>query len=820
MSAPIFRFTLTHANLGSLVVSEPDGWKDAKLKLERHPDFHSLVEYFEGSFIHYGENNVDIGGADFIRQCENLYGFNTDLTETIDVTFDGFNYENIFTGLKDFTGLQEVQDNKIEIPTIPDSLWAKFISRLDTPVDLRSTTDLDGNPVTPVEPVDINLPSQKVRQNYSATSNTPGSTSEDVTVIVNGTYYQMSFDNRTLDEIDEIFDEIPQLDNSVQPVPWFEPKYAGTYTFDIVTTAYDYLVSGGFNYDLGKDISDYIRFYLNVDGTEYPFTVGRSFDSDNISGGRVYSINLQVQLNAGSKVNLYGKAIDDLTVGVGTWTGEIRWNGPVVFGALDPDEDVTPYAIIRADTTFPSTEAKGFYLHDALAGVIERICGTNSFYSSVLGRTDTNMRQYASNGCYSSFVLLKGLQIRGYSLEQKVFSASFNQLWKGADPILNLGLGKESVNGISYIRAEKKQQEYEVDTVSILVSNIRTIAREYDTDRIFSSLQFGYSKWQSENISGIDDPQSKREWATIINKVKNKLIQYSDFIAASNAIELTRREEIKESKDYKYDNDIFIIALNEDDVSPDRYRPETDENFNSITGLLNADTRYNSILTPLRNALRWAPYWNGCLQKYQSSTVKFVSGEGNYDMASDYSCLSGKQCLAVICDPLSEKQDISLSSYGGVFGYMHLPLLYTIEIINFSWDDYVAIRDNKRKCIGISQTLDNYKRFFIKELTYEICHSKAKIVMWPFDETPIQVIETTQPIIDYDPPVEEDCGDRVRLLEDGDERITEDGECRNLEDGGTIFFYNSSEGGAAQYFYNDSEIPPADDIIFYNANEL
>jgi len=142
---------------------------------------------------------------------------------------------------------------------------------------------------------------------------------------------------------------------------------------------------------------------------------------------------------------------------------------------------------------------------------------------------------------------------------------------------------------------------------------------------------------------------------------------------------------------------VFIIALNDDDVSPDRYQPELDENFDSITGLVLSNKRYNSILTPMRSLLRWGNVWNGCLyQNYQNSFLKFVSGEGNFDMSSDYSCGSGYMCLGVICDNLSEKQDIPLgppSNYGSVFGYLHLPMLYTVEIINFTWDDYLLTRN-------------------------------------------------------------------------------------------------------------------------------
>lgn len=704
-----------------LQISEPDGWKEAKLKLERHPDFHSLVEYFEGGFIYYGENNVDIGGADFIRSTESLYGYNADIIEEIDVSFDSSVYENIFTGLLDLTTLQEVRDNKIEAATIPDNLWSKFISRLDTPVDLRSTTDLDGNPISPVEPIDINLPSQKVRQVYSA-DYTDDDNIDGVRqyVIPAGEYGIIDFESPILDEIKEKFNYLNTNDPEV-PFEMFSMEYAGSYAFNVQLSASTTPLGV-----LGSSLTDIVvRFQINND-TPINFTKTNG-GTNGINGNSVYTYNAVHQLKVSDQIRIYYE------------------NTGGVSRTFYTSGKTFSFIRVTADTTYESTDAKGFYLHDVFAGIVNRIVGSNVFYSDVLGRTDTNMRAYGSNGCYSGFALLKGLQIRGYLLEDKIFSISFNQAWKGADPIFNLGLRRDN-NG-DFIRIERKNAEYDPTSVSVSIENVRTISREYDTSRIIGTIQVGYNKWQSENISGIDDVQSKREFSTVVSgKTKTKLTLHSEFIGASLAFEQTRRQKIEKSKDYKFDDDIFILALNSDDVSPDRYRPETNENFstvNPITGLLNADTRYNTILSPVRNLLRWGNYWNGCLQNYQSSSVKFVSGEGNYDMVSDYNCSgTGLSCLAVSCDPLSEKGDISLSVYGPGLGYLHLPMLYTVEIINFSWDDYVMIRNNPTKAISVSQSETNLKRFFIKELTFEICKSKCKIVMWPYEDAPIRVIDT------------------------------------------------------------------------------
>src|SRR5688500_2988110 len=102
-----FRFTLTHDTLGSLELSEPDAWKSAVLKLERHEVFHSLIEYFEGSFILYGNNGIVNGGIDFIKEVELLDGVDATILIDIDLTFDDISFSNVFNGQFKLADLEE-----------------------------------------------------------------------------------------------------------------------------------------------------------------------------------------------------------------------------------------------------------------------------------------------------------------------------------------------------------------------------------------------------------------------------------------------------------------------------------------------------------------------------------------------------------------------------------------------------------------------------------------------------------------------------------------------------------------------------------------
>ena len=70
MGFPRFRFTLNNTTAGSLQISEPGGWDEAVLKLERNQEFHSLVEFYDQPMTFYGQSSNGNGGLDYIREIE------------------------------------------------------------------------------------------------------------------------------------------------------------------------------------------------------------------------------------------------------------------------------------------------------------------------------------------------------------------------------------------------------------------------------------------------------------------------------------------------------------------------------------------------------------------------------------------------------------------------------------------------------------------------------------------------------------------------------------------------------------------------------
>lgn len=740
MGNPVFKFTLTHSASGtSRIISEPIGWKECVLKLERHVDFHSIIEYFEGpsgGFMFYGNDGTIDGGFEYIKHIEKTYGFNTNLQISVDLSFDdGVSYNAVFSGILSLGYLQEFPDNKISVPILPDTIWTKFISRMDTPVNLSSLTDLDGNSISAVPTVTINLPSQAIRHKFKRTinynpDNTGLFTSDTGS---SGTTHYLIFDNSRYDlnEIDERFEYGTQV-SATNPTTvekyLFKLKYGGDYIFDI---------SIRYALVFGASTNVTVQWYLaysTLSGGLNTMPIGPGTSGTAVTthktGAPSQDLNTTLyDLPAGTGIFIYGIVTTSINTTVNFFPDFDNDPG----AGFDPQYTELE---ITGDTLYPDSTATGYKVYDAIEAVLIRYgLGSIPFFSN-----------YLNSGCGSKFILCKGLQLRGYTLTEKPFFISFKELWDGINPILNLGLGVETISGVEKIRIEEKEHFYDKTSASVQIPNIIP-TRGYDEKRIFKEISVGYAQWKSESISSIDDPQTKHTYASEIVPFGTKLTLYSTFVAASLAIENIRRDpKTKKLSSNNFDNDTFIISVN-NTSSP--YNPELSTNYVSITNLLNSATRYNIILTPKRNLYRWANFFLGGLQKYLSGRLRFVSGEGNLDCKSDL--LDGTNICLGITEFADEMGDFYLTGFSFPSGptnpgnpYLHLADSYDFKT-KLTWEDYQTLRNNKKKAISISQVESNYKKLFVETLGFTISDSQVEIKAWGAEPFDLVVPESNQP---------------------------------------------------------------------------
>lgn len=720
------RATLSHAAEGDLVISVPDGWKEAEISFERHPDLHCVRPKFNTPFDFYGKNviaGID-GGRDFILKVEKNHGPDAVLGILVERSQDGSKWKTLADqelSLSDAFADKVGVDHRVESTLTDKSFWAKFISRFETSVNINSDTNEDGSIADTHTPIDLTLTGQTLRQQAYADTGELATILAEVyegtaSTIPDNTYLEGEPSTTVLDEIEDHYSQFADLNSSL-PAASFVAKYAGEY--QVNARIYAYRKGSSLLAPLkgvGVDIADW---YIDIDGTQHIMTHAEEFYNgvDGLDGTvSRFTIADTYTLAAGSEIRIYGYSnqfFDD---------NPVRW-------IASTSVNKSFFEVI-ADTEFEDSQIQADLIHDVGAKISDRITAVNgSFYSEVLGSPYTVTRMYAEEGIYWPYANALGLHARGYTLTEKPVFMSMKEYWDGINPIFNLGMGIKTIDGVEKIYIGKKAEFYPTDRVSVRLSGVYKITRKYDRDHQFNLIEQGYEKGKIEDVAGLDD-WLQSSWATRFKKIGKKFTNYSKMIGCSLTWEQARRTSIEKSADYKYDNDVLIVNVKR--VADAPYVPALDEEFDSVTNLINEATRYNKKLTPARNFLRWINYYSGCLQAYLSSTFHFAGGDGNTDMTSEM--IDNGDVEAFGGDVMSEKQNIPVSE-----DFIFLPMPYEIEhYVTFS--QLEAMLADPEAAIEISQTQADHKLFFMKNVKVQLSNGKITGELWPKEFMELQVV--------------------------------------------------------------------------------
>lgn len=732
MGFPLFRFTLNNAMAGSLVISEPGGWDEAVLKLERNQEFHSLVEFYDQPLTFYGQSSEGNGGLDYIREIERSQGPDAQITILIEISQDeGDTYETVFDGLIDIPSAKEVDFYKAEYGIIRNDFWQKFINRIKTPVNLGGSTDLDGNSITSLAASTLTLTSQEIRQSFERRQDE--NFADNISSVSFGTTNYLIWGN-----VNPVLDEITQ-----------RIEYGTQVSSELPTTSEKYLFKFDYAGDYVIDLN--IKYYIGFGASRtydlkwyYAYKVGGVMTGPTQIGSTISGTAVDVTWSVGSPHTL------STTLNFSEGGAELYIYGTLVLssassgGSYFPDFDNDPGApfdpvyttlTIDADTTYPNSTAQAYQVLNSAKSIVSKLTGS---YPGV-----TSDYLLSSSGCGHNYAVTKGLYVRGYTTTDKPFYMSFDDWWKGFNPILNLGLGY--VNGSDTIEIEPKEEFY--DQVPVLnLDYVNLIERSWDTKLIFKTVEVGYEKWSAESGSGIDDPQTKHVYNTRFKTVGEDFRALSRFYAASLGIEQTRRNRVEQNKDWRLDEDFMVIAVQRADNS----FPELGNGPYSggITNLLNFGTRYNVRITPARNLIRWRNFLSGCLKWYydeESGTgtrlgFQFSSGEGNVKTSST---LAGTDCE--YSDYAFDMPDLGLYGLHSVAenanitpteNYLFVPIIYEFEY-PLTWSEYKAMQAYRKKAIGVSRTNSGHVPCFIMKLEYEITKGKGKFTVLLGQSEPI-----------------------------------------------------------------------------------
>jgi hypothetical protein len=558
-----YRWTLTNlSDLTTQVLTrDPIGWDEGTYSIKRS-------DIYKGAFHEYTTSlkfHCDGGGKGFV---DTVYQ-NEDIDGRIDVLVeydcDGSGtYDTLFNGIINLASYKT--DGEYTIVNIEKSdLLTKLFNRDEISVDLETTTSIGGNAITSPTPTTLQLHSQNIFLKSAAQGAASFTASIDVGVVDAFTYrglishqltnirtdaenfagwneysdYGYPGQTKNTSDLPEIFEA---TDSNVD----FPATY--TYRLDFSGLFHDIVVGTPTRINSGHSLTLAYGATLNTATTITLYSGGgyttgltdytSSFDTTPLTG--------TIALNYGDKVWLYWFQSEVISTGPYNDSHIYEW-----------DYDKAEFSL-EINSTTDETSAKTMLVHEAFNQVVDAIADSNgNFKSDFYGRTDSEKITYAEDGCGSKVAITNGLNIR--KIEDKNILCSFKSLFENFDCLHNIGMGIVD----SKVRVEPLSYWFDGTTQIISLPLVNSFEQKNDNRRYFNKIDIGYMKWESEFLGGLDDPNTKHEYSTIISSAKNTLTKLASYISSGYTIEFTRRKwNDVVTEDWRYDNDNFVIAVN------------------------------------------------------------------------------------------------------------------------------------------------------------------------------------------------------------------------------------------------------------------
>jgi len=709
---PALRTTYYHSSLpgGQLVVKNPIGWQEITISLDRDPDFHSLVEYFKGDFGWYGSARTTL------KAIENASGLNTEVRVVLEVSFKEGVWKLLHDGLMKLSQIEEIYKGtrpyKALCPITRDDFWSKFMNRKDNPVNLEGTTDLDGGTRSAVAKTTVLMRGQTIRKRtFGKRDNnfSPAVFRSKSRIYAQGNYY--------LDNINEDSGDFA----SYEYIGTDEPTVNNYFGLNVNQSS-----QGDYTAEVQHKVKlklDAIGLFFNDDTVTWDHVIKLVRTNGTIETRTKNILNAAVIGTGGGSSNYdsgyqtftHNESFTGVTVGdkfysYFTWlVTDANVQAANIDNSLQFDGSYTnQYFQTSALTNFINTSTDAYLLKDAAEAIISKYVGADNVVTSTKF-TNTTFNRNAT---------FRGKHNRGFSFSQKEFSLSLKDWWEAFEPAFNLSLGYTKVAGVNKIFIEDKSFVYNPTPV-VNLPYCDNLVRRYDLERYFKSIEIGYKKWSAESNSGIDDPQTKQTRNSGLKTFGKDEKILSEAITAALAIERSRRNRVEQGNDDRLDEDLMLVS-----VIPDggNWQLEFDENFDTITNVLNPTKRANLRHTVMRLFRRWANYLNPSLNAGQPFT--FGRGEGNYDVTTrlkptDYEATANP-------DPLvDEKASVNSASSPRLWE----PKIYVHENYAMSFATYEQIRDNRNNALGISLSNSGFVPMHILNLDYQVFKGKANLTL-------------------------------------------------------------------------------------------
>ena len=634
----------------NLEIDEPVGWSDIAFEIVRDKKFHGIsIAYSLSEIKLVGE------GANFLKSEYETNGSDADVKIRIiaicdDEEQDSEDFQLDFGRYKDKCG----EECSVSIGIEDISCFTIFNNNFDKKVDLLSDVAFDKTTVlAEYEGLekDITLPAKALRFRNRAET-------EEVTENIGDPPY---FDDST-----DFFGHnviVPPFQNVIESsFGSFEPSP----------------IIDAVHWDEAAHPADppYLEISALVNTTELIGNVGCGISNVNLSFRFKFHVDIAFtyptdldfkakafRLPAGLDPAIPGNWVEEHSVSMAIMDASIDTQIDIDYSVTVPldieqgdliylyihvvsnNQQIDDFIITFFEETFVNIDAnvacdpsiaKVFMVYETISRIAES--NTNNcieLNSTYFGRTDSQPESYDVTGCGGNEAVTSGLFIR--RAENPTFFLSMKDLLTGLQCIHNIGFGLQRESGVEKLRVEKMEYFYQ-DFQLLDASDLDIQTKSVIAEEIPGTILGGYEKWEVEDVNGLDEFNSKREYRLSLKNAKSTVDFRCKFIAGGYAIEITRLQSFAETgaADTKYDNETFIICLDHDVYGytyPYVYGGYVVEQggITSSANLFDPDTVINFRISPIRNMMRVAKSFFGAYRDFQGTDSKIIlqSGDGN-----------------------------------------------------------------------------------------------------------------------------------------------------------------------------------------------
>jgi hypothetical protein len=721
--------------LDDLETDEPIGFDELELSIKRDPKYHGMqFEASTSTLEFYGE------GAEYLKEKKALHGLRAEVIYRATVTCEGdTEAQEVVRGRLNFGKYKDSCGTtcRVSMPVEEDSCQVVFKSRFDQKVDLDSPVAFDkltGLPPYSGLGITMEIPAKALEVGTEGYVSTEG----DIVNLTNEEslsayfYIRPIYERELSNSIDtgQVKNVVANTGkNDVQGGNFISPQLLFEDLGKCFNTDFNYNIrlKGNFSISGNNDfVSAKLRF-LEYFPTDTDISLGN--DSTVLAEFTI------VDIPGGTTTFPQAYSYDQTFTGAFTAREGYGYYAIIQFALFPGDYDIfnefdpETYFLIENTKLCPATDSQVYLIHETLSRVTEAITDRcMRVKSDYYGRIDSEPFAASADGCGGLRLLTSGLKLRQAPDDKDNFFTSAKDLLEGLWGIDNIGFGVEAdttLPGYYVLRVEPVDYFYQ-DSEVLALPYIPQAEGEVQETGHYSRILIGYKRWEVEEVNGLGEPNSNREYRTSLETISNPLDATSALVAGSYPIEVTRQQSFAESgkADTSYDNEVFIIC-----IEREAYGFHVEQgNITSPVNLFDPATILNYRLTPARNMMRWAKsVFNSYVNITTSSDrIFFASGTGNVIAAGQ---LTGADCR-LEAGVLAENQDISLVTFAN---QADATPLFRPETITFEYPlsvaDYQELKANPYGTIAYGCGSAEYLHGFIKEIKFKVAKGKATFTL-------------------------------------------------------------------------------------------